>query len=90
MKQYVLAAGLAALAAPLAAQPTEAETERFIAAVEALGCEIHTDAHALAVEEATGFSDAKLSEIVEVLLTSGRAEVPPSGEGLRLTTGRCA
>ena len=89
MKPYILAAGLVALATPLAAQPTEAEIERFITAMEAVGCEIHTDAHALAVEEATGFSDAKLAEIVEVLLVSGRAEVPASAEGLRLTTGGC-
>ena len=89
MKQYVLAAGLMALAAPLAAQPTETEIERFISAVEAVGCEIHSDVEALAVEEATGFSDDKLAEIVQVLLASGRAEVPSSMEGLRLTTGRC-
>ncbi len=89
MRQYLLAAGLVAVATPLAAQPTESEIERFIAAVEAVGCEVQTDAHALAVEEATGFSDAKLAEIVEVLLASGRAEVPSSMEGLRLTTGPC-
>ena len=90
MKQYLLAAGLAALAAPALAQPTETEIDRFIAAVEAVGCEVHTDADARAVEEATGFSDAMLAEIVDVLLASGRAEVPPSMEGLRLTTGGCA
>ena len=90
MKQYVVAAGLVALATPLVAQPTDTEIDRFIAAVEAVGCEVRSDADAVAVEEATGFTDAKLAEIVEVLLANGRAVVPASMEGLRLTTGACS
>ncbi len=78
------------LAAPMAlAQPTQAEIEAFVAAVKDVGCRIDTDSDAMAVEEATGFGDAKLAEIVAVLLASGDAVVPASMEGLRLTTQGC-
>ena len=89
-KLLVLGAAFGLAAAPALAQPTEAEIDRFVTAVEAIGCEVHTDAHASAVESRTGFSDAKLAEIVAVLLNTERAVIPASAEGLRLTTEGCS
>ena len=83
-----LLAGLA-LAGPAAAQPTEAQVAAFIRAVEAIGCAVENDTHATAVEEATGFDDDMLSQIVAVLLDDGRAVIPETMEGLRLTTAAC-
>jgi hypothetical protein len=86
----VLVAGFAlAGAMPVWAEPTDDEIAAFIEAVETIGCVVNDDMHAAQVEEATGFDDAKLGEIVSVLLTDGRAVVPDSMEGLRLTTAAC-
>jgi hypothetical protein len=73
-----------------AAAATEAQVAAFVAAVEAIGCVVETDAQAVAVEQATGFDEATLGEIVTVLLETGRAVIPASMEGLRLTTGGCS
>jgi hypothetical protein len=84
------AAAVALLAAlPALAEPEPAEIDRFVAAVRAIGCQVVSDADAMAVEQATGFGEAKLAEIVAVLLTRGDAIVPPSEEGLRLTVEGC-
>ena len=92
MKPFLPGAALALLLAPAAAgaEPSAGEIARFITAVESVGCIVQTDAQAAAVEEVTGFSDAKLAEIVAVLLENGRAVVPASMEGLRLTTEGCS
>ena len=89
MRQLALGAALALVAVPAAAGPTETEIAQFVSAVQSVGCVVETDAQAAAVEEATGFNDAKLAEIVEVLLESGRAVVPASMSGLHLTTAGC-
>ena len=89
MKPFFLATVLAVVAAPVLAQPSDQEVAAFVEAVEQIGCRVETDAHAVAVESATGFSDAKLADIVGVLLADGRATVPASAQGLRLMTGEC-
>ena len=92
MKQLFLAALLAGVAVTgqAAAQPSETEVEEFVSAVRSIGCEVRTDDHAAAVEEQTGFSDAKLAEIVAELLTTERAVIPSSAVGLRLTVEGCS
>jgi hypothetical protein len=86
----VFAAALAlAFAAPASAAPTEAQIAAFIAAVEAIGCVVQSDVEAAQVEEATGYDDATLGEIVAVLLADGRAEIPEAIGGLRLITAAC-
>ncbi|MBK5928907.1 hypothetical protein [Rhodobaculum claviforme] len=89
MKPVLFATLLATVAAPALAEPSAAEIDTFVAAVEQIGCIVQTDAQASAIEAATGFNDAKLAEIVAVLLADGRAVVPASAEGLRLTTEAC-
>ena len=78
------------MAVPAAAQPSEEGIAAFIAAVEEIGCRVETDAQAQAIEQATGFGDAKLAEIVALLLETGRAVIPATMEGFVLTTGGCA
>ena len=91
MRRFALSTALVLLAAPALAQqtPSDADVSRFIEAVRAIGCTVETDAQAEQVERATGFDDAKLGEIVGVLLESGQAVIPPSMEGLRLVTEGC-
>ncbi|MGY6635338.1 MAG: hypothetical protein ACXIU8_16585 [Alkalilacustris sp.] len=90
MRPLFLGAAMAVVALPALAEPSSDEVQAFVEAVVSLGCVVETDAQAAAVEEATGFTDAKLAEIVGVLLADGRAVVPASAEGLRLLTGGCA
>lgn len=84
------AALLAFGAAPaLAEEPSRAEVNRFVEAVRAIGCVVENDDQAEAVEAATGFDEARLGQIVNLLLETGDAEVLPTMEGLRLTTEGC-
>lgn len=67
---------------------TDADVALFKAAVADAGCVITTNAQADPVAARTGFSDDKLTLILQYLTLSGESEVLPSG--FRLTTGSCA
>ncbi|MCC5963152.1 MAG: hypothetical protein JJU09_08490 [Rhodobacteraceae bacterium] len=85
-----IAAACIVLAAPtLAGGPTEAERAEFIAAVEAVGCEVTSPQLAAEVEEITGFDEDLLDEIVMKLEDEGLVQVDFEVGGLLLKTEAC-
>lgn len=89
LRKGLAAAVFVALAGPAAAGPSEEQIDKVVAAIEAEGCVVASPADAMRVEEATGFDDDLLGEIVDSLAEEGLVIVDQDIGGMRLMTSYC-
>lgn len=83
------AAAALCLAAPLAQAQSQADIDRFIAAVAQQGCQI-TGANGDAIKAATGFTDAQLTSIIVALAQAGALAVNADQSVMTVRAGACA
>ena len=80
----VLLTSGAALAQEMPDGVTQADLDAFQAAMITQGCVIDSADKAVAVEDATGFSEDQLSTIVGYLMEVGQMEMSAEAAGIRL------
>ncbi|HGG05465.1 MAG TPA: hypothetical protein ENK28_08395 [Aliiroseovarius sp.] len=80
----VLLTSGAALAQEMPDGVTQADLDAFQAAMITQGCVIDSEDKAVAVEDATGFSEDQLSAIVGFLMEAGQMEMNAEAAGIRL------
>ncbi len=80
----VLLTSGAALAQDMPDGVTQGDLDAFQAAMIAQGCVIDSDDKAVAVEDATGFSEDQLGAIVGYMIEAGQMEMSAEAAGIRL------